>query len=376
MAVYSNSKKQNSNPPQQQQQQQHPAQTATNTEPATTAINMPNRNSSNNNNNGNKANQHQSGGTILDIIHEKTANIEQATNSAERIRNLSNQIHNLSKRERKLRDATITIKQNEHLKHDTITEIIEKRWIEERDQVPVTYWQDREQSYCQFLDKELKLEFLKDLQDITWAKIPLETTFKDSIINGLNLYGQHYVRKPVKIEIANVRSNIKADVLQKILETITTDKTVITQFKEGKPHNVTKSRSIFFRTNAEGIDQLLNIYDGAIPYVNKSTNTRVKLIIKINAKPWQCKDCLAFGQHQCQGKICNQCGLRGHETKDCKQKTKNCNNCKKRGHKAKDTHCPIYVNEVVKELRKMDIPLDYLEDSNKRAQLLNYLLIR
>lgn len=146
--------------------------------------------------------------------------------------------------------------------------------------------------------------------------------------------------------------------------------------REGKPQQVTKSRSIFFKTNAASTKTLLVGLDGMLPYSNQATQTRTKLYLRINVKPWQCRDCYKIGQHQCTGKKCAQCGTTGHSGKECKSKTKFCDICKRKGHRAKDAHCPTYLNEVAKEIRKIDIPLEFYEDKELRIMLTRHLQIK
>lgn len=329
----------------------------------------------NNSTNGNNSNLNT--GTILDIIREKTANIEQITHQQSYKNSLISSLRSIVKRERNVREATISVRQEDNLKHEDIINIIENKWLEKhKEQLSITYWQDKEFSYCQFIDKKSKESFLKEALDPVWPGTNKEAKLRENIKGLFNNNEPHFTRKPVKMEIPQVRPNIKMDKLKETLDKLTTDGTTITGFKEGKPHNMTKNRSVYFLTNAKGVRQLLGTLDGAIPYANKDTGTRTKLIVKINAKPWQCRECLTFGHHQCQGRICNQCGMKGHETRECKTKTKNCNNCRKRGHKAKDNFCPTYTAEIIKEIRKMDIPIEYIEDKNLRNQLINSLQTR
>lgn len=325
---------------------------------------------------GNSANNLNTG-TILDIIREKTANIEQITHQQSYKRNLDESLRAIVKRERNVREATITIRQGEQLKHEDVIAIMEAKWVERnKEQVAITYWQDREFSYCQFIDRESKEGFLNEVKNLAWPGNDKEAKLRDSIKGLFNSNEPHFTRKPVKIEISQVRPNVKIDKLKEILDKLTSASTLIAGLKEGKPHGITKNRSVYFQTNAIGLHQLLGTLDGAIPYANKETNTRTKLFIRINAKPWQCRECLTFGHHQCQGKVCNQCGLKGHETRECKAKTKNCNNCRKRGHKAKDNFCPTYMAEIIKEIRKMDIPIEYIEEKKLRTLLINNLQTR
>lgn len=321
-------------------------------------------------------------GSILDVIHEKTANVEQINNQQNTLRLLHEAIKLLGKRERALRESTITVCReggrlgDKRLEHNEIVEIIEKIWCQDNDQITCTYWQDKTNTYCQFIDCPSKNAFLDKLSsqatEINQNQSPNIELLRVAIIKPNNA-GLHYTRKPARLEISNVRHNIKLDTVKDTLERLTSAIGQITDLKEGKEHKVTKIKSIYFRTNSAGFAQLMGPLDGAIPYTNKSTQTRTRLFIKLNCRPWQCKECAAYGQHQCIGKCCAQCGNKGHEARDCYSRTKTCNNCKKRGHRAKDSHCPMYISETIKELRKMDIPLEYLEDKELRTTLIRAL---
>lgn len=307
-------------------------------------------------------------GSSLDIIMEKTANIEEATNANQVKSNLLEIIRTHAKRERTLRESTIMIDIKENLQAKDITDIIEDKWVEGKKQVPATYWQDKDKVFVQFVSKEVKNSFLDFV-----------TLYMDQVLRAAiarpTMDGFHFQRKPTRFEISNVRSNIKADRIKEILNRITANKRIEVQdFREGKPNPITKARSVMFKGDAEVFKILIGQMDGSLPYTNQTTGTKIRLSIKINCKPWMCRDCYSFGQHQCQGRICMQCGNAGHQTRECKQKTKFCKNCKRRGHKAKDVHCPVYQNEVAKELRKQDIPVEYMEEN--RAMLIKFLQIK
>lgn len=320
--------------------------------------------------NANSSSKRDENETILDVILEKTANVEHQTNQGTIMRLLSEAIRTNSKRERALRESTITVKLSDDVDKEKIIETIESRWVMAKQQVPATFWQDKDNVYCQFVSSEAKNNFL-DFVQLTEEG----GTIKDSILKA-NLNGLHFQRKPVRMEMSNVRANIRSEMIKSTLDKLVENIGEIQEFKEGKLQAITKTRGIYFRADGACFSHLFKTLDGSIPYANRETNTRVKLFIKINAKPWQCRDCFKIGQHQCEGRVCGQCGNKGHATADCKSKTKNCNNCKKRGHRAKDTHCPFYLNEIAKELRKMDIPLEFLEDADLRFCLTKHLQLK
>lgn len=308
--------------------------------------------------------------TILDVILEKTANVEHQANLSTIARTLNEAIRLNSKRERALREATISIKISDTTNREKIIETIESKWMTGKQQVPVTFWQDKEYVYCQFVSPTTKNNFLDFV-----ALSGEGDVVRDNIV-AANSEGLHFQRKPVRLEVANVRANIKTELIRATLDKIVANIGEIQDFKEGKMQTISKTRGIYFRANAACFSQLFKTLDGSVPYANKDTNTRTKLLIKINAKPWQCRDCFKIGQHQCEGKVCGQCGTKGHAAVDCRSKTKSCNNCKRKGHRAKDTHCPFYLNEIAKELRKMDIPLEFLEETDMRFCLIKHLQLK
>lgn len=308
--------------------------------------------------------------SILDVIHEKTANIEQATNSNTIKTKINEAIKGFYKREERLRNSTITIKMSDSLKLDKIIETIEKQWTQALRQISPTYWQDQEFAYCQFQGSNEKITFI----DLTKTDPLLsEIASRLSTANNAN---QHYTRRMVKIELSNVRGNIQANKINNIINNTANEECKFTELKEGKANQITRARSITFKTNAAGIKHLLGNLDGTIPYITLETNIKTKLKIRINARPWTCRECFYTGQHQCLGKLCQKCSSKDHITKDCKSLTKYCSNCKKRGHRAKDAHCPSYLNEVIKEIRKMDIPIEYYADKDLRNNLINALQLK
>lgn len=308
--------------------------------------------------------------SILDVILEKSANVEQATNSQTIQQSLNEIIKIQARREKTLRKATITLKSDDAFQAKEAAEMIEKKWTQEKKQAPATYWADKSFVYIQFITATAKNQFL-DFQTVSFPD-----EFKKRIQRP-NLEGEHITRKPIKIEIPNVRMNIKADKVQEIINNITKDNPMvrIEDFREGKP-NQKNTRSILFKINSEAFKILFGIIDGALPYVNTETNSKTRLFMRINCKPWTCRDCFAIGKHTCEGKVCANCGVKGHLTKDCKQKTKYCNVCKRKGHRAKDPHCPTYLGEVGKEIRKMDFPLEFFEEKELRLALIKNIQLK
>lgn len=302
-------------------------------------------------------------GSILDLILEKTSNIEQTTNSINIKGTLNELIRVHAKRERNIRESAISIKPTENFEFKEISKKIEDEWVDKQNQAPVTFWKDNDFVYAQFTTKNMKNSFL-DYTAINWPSDLKERISKP------DENGHHMKRKGIRVIINNVRGNIQAEKVRTILISILSNSQgEIFDFREGKTHQVSLSRSIMFKTNSEGFKILFGQLDGGLPYSNSLTGTKTRLFMRINLKPFVCRECFTVGIHQCQGQICGQCSGKGHQTKDCKQKTKFCGNCKKNGHRPKDTHCPYYLGEIAKEIRKVDIPLEHFEDANLRFSL-------
>lgn len=181
----------------------------------------------------------------------------------------------------------------------------------------------------------------------------------------MNEYGETLKRRPIRIN--NVRLANKTERVVEILLNCTDFDTDLTGVKDGSPHPITEGRSIFFRINGHGLRVIVEKLDGEIPHAEKETHVEARLRTKINCKPWQCKDCLAIGVHYCEGKRCKNCSNKGHTTKECLSKTKIRGNCKRKGHRSDDTHCQSYLDEIGRELRKVDIPMDIFATKESRS---------
>lgn len=204
-------------------------------------------------------------------------------------------------------------------------------------------------------------------------------------LNGLiakeNLEGHNFVRKEVKIEITNVRAQIKHEKIYNILKGLAKEDMFISEIKNGKLHGPAgrQARSLMFKVNGAGFDLIFNRLNGVIPYNSPDENLTLKLIPRINVRPWSCRECYFIGPNHtnCPGKTCAQCGSKNHITKTCSNKYQRyCTNCRKIGHRARDKHCQAYLNEVIKEIKRMDIPLGFLEDKIKRFDIIKAFLVK
>lgn len=308
---------------------------------------------------------------LIEIIHERTANIEQETNKNIITKTLDKTVAKLSRTERLNNAATITInRKNNSIAHADVIKMIEKEWLTKLEQTPPTFWSDKENTYCQFLNQDTKEVFLEHIRKPT-----TESILKEHIININDKQG-HYAKRPAKVEINNVRGNIKLSTVEEIIKKNMSKNSVVTSFKEGKVNEQTRNKSITFLANSHAIKDIMEKLKWTVPYTNLQTDTRIRLYMKLNCKPWLCKDCFMIGQHQCTGKKCAKCGHKDHVTKDCKSTHKFCPACKQKGHKAKDAHCTTYLKNLARNLVKMDIPEGLLEHKKYRGEVIDNIQIK
>lgn len=326
------------------------------------------------NNNGSEVQEH---GSILDVIKEQTSNIEQFTNRRSFDLNLNDNLKIFAAKERIIRESTIAIRQVEGLNQESISKLIEENWVTPTNNKPPTYWKDKFNTYVQFSNREDKLKFIADTK--AYTSYPSLTKL-NGLISTENKFGNHFTRKEVKLEITNIHESIKVDKINKLLTDLKEKEgAMISIIKEGKLYGPIgrQHRSLMFKVDATGYDLIFNKLGGVIPYNSSTDDKCIKLWPRINTRPWSCRDCYYIGMdHKCEGKACAQCGANNHASKDCKQRTRFCTNCKKNGHRARDAHCPIYMREIIKELKRMDIPLEVLEDNAKRFDLVKTMIYK
>lgn len=317
----------------------------------------------------NTTNNTESTGSILDQIKEQTTNLEHIITANNITSTLTEALEEFGRKERTCRESTIAFKISETCNFDKISDIIECHWTQSKAQAPATFWKDKDHTYAQFVNKETRDVFIKFIKDRP------EFDSIRHLIREPNSDGHYLSRKPVRIIIPSVPEAIKTEKLDLTLKNLasSTANASVAQIRAGKVYGqARKMKSLMTNVNSAGFQLLFKSLGGSLPY--NDTNLKIKVYPKIACKPWSCKECFFIGpNHNCQGKACAQCGNRGHSSKDCKSKTRFCTNCKRPGHRAKDANCPIFIKEIVKELKRMDIPLEVLESKTRRTELIKVL---
>lgn len=323
--------------------------------------------------------------STIDTILEKVTNIESTSNRNWINQKLCDSLREFSKREALLRESTITLKLDTNNNAEYLKNLVEKDWMPREGAVAATFWQDKEYLYAQFSDPSSKARFLEGLSSsetdiINQDNNPDKTdktnkNGRKTLLKHLvpaRTNGLHFQRNLIRCEIQNTRACVDEKEILKTIKALVGVHGVVENFKVGKPHQKTHARSILFQIDANAYKQLFARYDGAIPY--SKDKTRMKLYPKIVCRPFQCRDCFKFGKHECQGKLCANCGRKGHQNNGC-TRLRYCNNCKRNGHKAKELCCPTYLNQVIKEIRKADFPAKQLDFERFRLDLIRNMII-
>lgn len=271
--------------------------------------------------------------------------------------------------ERQVRRNTITFEDKNGLEYTDLVRIIEDTWVIDKGNAATTIFRDKKYIYCQLSNEPSKKALIE------WIKSEPSNQKLAECLLGPNKYGEHYSRKPVRLEIINVYPRINTDRVRELInKTISNPDHYVQEVRDSKPH-YNKSRNILFHVKSETFRHIFGNLNSEIVYIDKNKN-KAKLRFVINARPWPCKRCLIFGKHECNAQKCTKCGADSHISKNCDKKKSYCINCRQTGHKTKDLICPIYIREALKEIRHMDIPIEYYEDNQLRSKIINSIIMK
>lgn len=298
---------------------------------------------------------------------EKINNIERFANTQTIKTEISTALKSLAKREREMRELTLTFKTDHEIKQVEIIEEIEN--VKETS-APINSWQDKDKAFIKFYSKEAKNKIIKQMQ-----KAMIGSTMSRLYLLlevDKNAQPKQLVRKPARVEIQNVKATILLKQIIKLFEDVQDGEPLFNDFKEGKLIAKTNNRLISFSATAMGIERIFKNYGGIIPI--KTGQYQAKLFPRVNVKPYICRDCGNIGSnHTCPGKVCNNCGETNHKANECKKENRYCLNCKRGGHKTRDNNCPRFLQAVTREIERKDIPLEFYEDAELRAILIKNL---
>jgi len=195
--------------------------------------------------------------------------------------------------------------------------------------------------------------------------LPNDNAINDSVLS-INMS-----RAPVRCEILGVKRFIKLDIVQKILSQMAQNNThaKFDNLRESRSAPNSSARTLMFQTNGYGLLALYRHFEAKLLY--RDGKIKMDLKVYINCRPYVCRNCFHVGRHpKCtSGKLCSRCGSDKHDENKCQSRFKFCKNCKRPGHRAKDQNCQVYLRAVYAEVRRVDIPLEFLENEEKRAFL-------
>lgn len=306
---------------------------------------------------------------MLNKIYSQTTNISSQTNKNTINQLLKEGIKKEGAKEIETSLATITITKDDNTNMDIVKNIINNEWVTQHNQLLPPTWEDKKQGliFVQFINSDTKKVFLNMIKDNNIVK---------NIKHGDQPESKHhYTKRPVRIEVNRVRENMNTETIVKAIKTACGENIKIMNLKEGKLHNGNKTKIIAFYTDASGLSNIADKMRWKIPYYDANKNIKANLFIKINSKPWICKECFAIGNHNCRGKCCGKCSADNHLTKDCDQQ-EYCPNCKTTGHCARDTHCITYINMLIRNLVQMDIPNSVYNKESRIANLIENIQLK
>jgi len=313
------------------------------------------------------ASNHQTTEPILNTLLEKAANIERATNIIMIGAAIKEALKEQCRNERDLRQKTITFNITDKASGDAVIDCI-MAWVSLSMSGPPSFRQARDKLYAQMAsirDKEALIDYIKLSQPDTL----LSQTLSKPPPNWL-----YFERLPVKLEINNLPESVQIgkvrDTLQSVIQH--NSNAHIIAIKDGKTHAKTKKRTVSLRVNGEAFYHFIIQMNGIVPLMDGRLKTN--LYFRINCRPWQYGDCHTIGfRLTCPGKLCANCGATDHQARACSKRTEYCKNCTKPGHRAEDNHCPKFLVEVAKEIRKHDFPIEVLTDSEMISALIEQI---
>lgn len=301
--------------------------------------------------------------STVESISEKVDNTEGISYKTYLHIKLNDDIKSIGRRESTIRALTITIKTDNFNSADLIMTRINRY---ANNELAIFNWQDNDNLYVRFSQARDMEAFLSA---ITQATSPL-ACLNSRILRLPDGSHQQLKRKPVRLEIQYVRAPIKLSSIISRFNEISSSVATFTNVREGKIIQSTNTRIISFYADSKAFELLFSNYDGVV-VIEKS-----RLYPKIDLRPYRCRDCFSLNpRHKCKGKCCSNCCKLGHKSSECNSKTRFCGNCNAPGHKAKDKYCGKYLQEVIKLIQRIDIPLDYMKDEFMRSILIKNCLL-
>ena len=295
----------------------------------------------------------------------QTSNIGRASNSSTVRQSLKEAIKDQARTEREHRAKMATFNTTQGHTQENLMDKI-RAFVNLSQVGPVINRATKERLYMQIAmasDKVALIDFIKVKPDNDALKMALMPPVSQGIYNE---------RLPIKLDVNNVHELISIDKIKATIESVLEagNRSRLITIKDGKIHQVTKKRTVIMKVNGQAFMDICVTMNAVIPVGDEKG--KMNLYVRANCRLFRCNDCFVIGCHpKCTGKYCGRCGSNEHLTETCKRKTKFCKNYHKPGHQAKDAHCPKYLQEIAREIRKLDFPISYLEDHEQMSHLAN-----
>lgn len=314
-------------------------------------------------------------GSVMDSIAQNTSLSLKILSVESLERKFTDALREYSISERNKRFNTVAFKTSTQFKHETIENLVGQEWKSKLSEKIETQWPDRYHQNIQLATREKRDQFIQLIHTKTNPLNQLETSLVKTPFEEL-----HYSRKKVRLEISKVPLWINIQDIEEKIKSYVSAKGNMSEFKEGKPYRSVPdgmTRVVIWSVDAQAFEDIFDNMTSGLSFYNPADKQSRTLYPKIGCRPWSCRSChfLGGGQHppKCNKKSCSRCGDPRHMARDCSSHTTQCTNCNQEGHLATDIHCPIYFRETFKEIKRVDIPLSYLENGLKRFYLYKLL---
>lgn len=193
---------------------------------------------------------------------------------------------------------------------------------------------------------------------------------------------KEFKKAHVRLEMINIEPGVDPSSIRNQILKSCPPEAYVSSVRESKLMTSRNVKSLLLQVDATAFRHIMETLSGKLIYRSPRDGSQVKRVqVRVNGRPFICPNCYSLGNHHqqhkaCPGRLCSKCGETGHSFKECKGHDEYCVNCKQLDHTARDLDCPSYLKMYARELRKMDIPMEYYEDDTARARLLSILVVR
>lgn len=275
-------------------------------------------------------------------------------------KSIKERLDEMSRSERDVRESTLTVCATWSLTHEQICEFIETAWtivkpaqsdfqfqedpvdvawsapismkmdpnLQKNRSYPVTMSGDKENVYLQFASSTVKNQFIDFLQSQDPAGCPMKSLVRSPIPQT----GFHFARKMIRIEMTDVPDSITTTFISSRIMSGISEHCEFGEFRDGEAYGSQRRRSVMFSVNDWAFRHLFETLRGYISVVLAYSPRFIttKLYFRVN----------------CKGRRRNQ--SHGFSSS---------------------------LNAALKELQRIDIPLEFLERRNLRMQLADAILV-